>query len=519
MPAQPGLQNMSMGAVLLLLLGIGLSFILAARSFQLRRVQFAGQPALPRYLTRPNLYAVGLVAYSALAGLFYMALILYWGPLSETFGPLFGDDNWVGQLLQKHGNGAPNQDLIPWLAAAVMLYLVQWESKYNPLLIIREFIFDAVSIPQRAVDVYQSLRNADFRTLADQEIAEVLTAPAVTAVGAGDFKLNRNTVEYKWAHISYLFFRALDFAERSSYESLFGDDMLRWESIRTDYATVANRVGDWKSSKEPPHYTETLELIGTLEDLTQRLYRLLACVAVFGNGDEQATRSFIRDVTRALPAPAVRDLTPYLLLYIASILVTILVGREVSVALYHGLVGPAPDILQFDAVKMSWWSSVSILLYMLPIALMFLFRYHLKRTFPFDKARYWNLYVGFAALAFAIAVLTLPTISSTAAVHFDLGSAAYWTGVQHAVPWGILPGLLCGYVAYQMDTPVPPRETQRQILAAALQRFGLSVAVGVLVLGWAVMFTGTTPSQGFVIVVTGSLLVGVLGSMSRFRTS
>jgi hypothetical protein len=518
MPAQPSLQNMSMGAVLLLVLGIVLSFVLAARSFQLRRVQFAGQPALPRYLTRPNLYVVGLVAYSALAGIFYLALILYWGPLSETFGPIFGDDNWIGQLLQKHGSGAPNQDLIPWLAAAVMLYLVRWESKYNPLLIMREFIFDAVSIPQRAVDVYQALRTADFRTLGDTEITEVLAAPTVTAVAAGDFKLNRNTVEYKWAHISYLFFRALDFAERQSYESLFGDDMLRWESIRADYTVESGRVAAWKSAVPAPHYTETLELIGTLDDLTQRLYRLLACVAVFGNGDAQATQSFVRDVTRALPAAvAVKDLTPYLLLFIASILVTILVGREVSVALYHGLIGPADDIVQFDAAKMSWWSSVSILLYMLPVALMFAFRCRFKRRFPFDVSRYWNLYIAFAALAFAIAALTLPTISGLA--RFDLGSLAYWSGVQREIPWCILPGLLCGYVAYQMDTPVRPRETRREILQAGLARFGVSVTVGVLVLGWAVLFTGVSASQGFVIVVTGALLVGVLGAMSRFRTS
>jgi hypothetical protein len=148
---------------------------------------------------------------------------------------------------------------------------------------------------------------------------------------------------------------------------------------------------------------------------------------------------------------------------------------------------------------------------------MFAVRCRFKQRFPFDVSRYWNLYIAFAVLAFAIAALTLPTISGLA--RFDLGSAAYWSGVQREIPWCILPGLLCGYVAYQMDTPVRPRETAREILRAGLARFGVSATVGVLVLGWAVLFTGVTPSQGFVIVVTGALLVGVLGAMSRFRTS
>jgi len=510
----------SVGATLLIALGTGLSLVLAARSFQHRLVQFAGQPALPRYLTRPKLYVVGLVSYSVLVLAFYVALILYWGPLADTFGPIVDKNTFVGKLVDRGTTGEPNKSLIPWLAAAVVLYLISWESKYNPLLIVREVIFDAVSIPRMAVNVYQSLRNAEFRNLNEVEIAAVLRAPTVTAVCAGDFKVNRNTVEYKWSHICYLLYSALKFADQPSYESVFGDEMMRWDSIRTDYLAVGSQVTAWKT--DHPDYTETLGLIATLDDLTLRLYRLLACAAVFGNGNEKQVWDFVQEVTKSSAIPAPKDITPFVLLFTASILLTILIGRELSVAAYHQFIGPANDIPPWDANKMAWWASISILLYIVPITLMFWIRNYFRQRFPFEGRRYWNLYLGFGAMAFGIAILSLPT---TAGVGFDLSSPVYWAKVTAGIQWGFLPALMCGYVAFRMDSIVPPAEPARRMIMTALARFTLCGATGLVVLTWASLVTvlpnsdHLSPSQTFVIVASGTLLVGVLGALSRFRAN
>jgi hypothetical protein len=91
--------------------------------------------------------------------------------------------------------------------------------------------------------------------------------------------------------------------------------------------------------------------------------------------------------------------------------------------------------------------------------------------------------------------------------------------IQH-MRWGILPALVCGFVAYRMDTPVSESETLGKLIMAAALRFLGWGAVAVIIMLYATDdLTIDEPNLRFTLVGTAFFVVGLLGASARFKTA
>ena len=85
--------------------------------------------------------------------------------------------------------------------------------------------------------------------------------------------------------------------------------------------------------------------------------------------------------------------------------------------------------------------------------------------------------------------------------------------------WGILPALIAGFVAYQMDTPVSDDERKRVMAARAIGRFSIWATIALVITLYATDELLLVDSRlRFTIVVTTMFVVGALAAVARFKT-
>ena len=91
--------------------------------------------------------------------------------------------------------------------------------------------------------------------------------------------------------------------------------------------------------------------------------------------------------------------------------------------------------------------------------------------------------------------------------------------IQHT-RWGILPALVCGFVAYRMDTPASESEAPDKVIMAAVLRFLGWGSVAVIIMLYATDdFTIEEPNLRFTLVGTACFVVGLLAASARFKTA
>jgi len=133
----------------------GIVCFLAYRSFQKRRIQLGAEPTLPQYFIRRNTYWLGVASYCSLMAALFLLLTWRWLPLEPLVTLIV--KNLRSRALVNLMNGLDGDTIIPLIAVGLFLFLVAWESKFNPLLILRDSIHDAFAIPSKAVEVYNAL--------------------------------------------------------------------------------------------------------------------------------------------------------------------------------------------------------------------------------------------------------------------------------------------------------------------------------------------------------------------------
>ncbi|HEY5140251.1 MAG TPA: hypothetical protein VIJ25_13190, partial [Methylococcales bacterium] len=253
-------------------LGTGAAFFLAYRSFQKRRIQLGDEPTLPEYFVRRNTYWIGIGSYCTFMAALYWLLTWLWLPL-EPLVTLIVKNLRSGELVDLL-NGLDGNTIIPLIAAGLFLFFITWESKFNPLLILRDSIHDAFAIPTKAVEVYNALITSRLSAVDDGLKAQIANRLLVTSIDPGDFEKSSATVEYKWAHNCLLFDQIQNYANQSSFRRLFSEPSLKWGEICISYNAMSEKVAVWKEAE--PHYTKTIKLIKELDHLTGLHCRLLA---------------------------------------------------------------------------------------------------------------------------------------------------------------------------------------------------------------------------------------------------
>ncbi|MDO9169354.1 MAG: hypothetical protein Q7U18_09775 [Methylobacter sp.] len=494
------------------LLGTGAVFFLAYRSFQKRRIQLGAEPTLPQYFIRRSTYWIGIATYCIFMAVLYGLLTWLWLPL-EPLVTLIVKNLGSGELVNLL-NGLDENTIIPLIAAGLFLFFIAWENRFNPLLILRDSIHDAFAIPTKAVEVYNALISSRLSAVDDSLKAQIGNRLLVPSIDPGDFEKSSATVEYKWAHNCLLFDQMQNYANQSSFRRLFNEPSLKWGEICISYNAMSEKVTVWKEAE--PHYTKTVKLIKELDQLTGLLCRLLAALVVFGSASENEIWATVKQLGGNVHEARLKHTYKYVLLFTAATAIGVMLGREISVSLHNAFLFPDQPLAHFDYTTLRW-IVYAIAIYVLPIALVFISRTLAFRHQRGQSDRYYGFYMAVMITGFIVS-------TTVSALILEL---AYYKGnfnflesfIQH-MRWGILPALMCAFVAYRMDTPVSEAEDPGKLIMAAALRFLGWGSVAVIIMLYA---TGDLIIQEtnlrFTLVGTAFFVVGLLGAAARFKTA
>lgn len=495
------------------LMGVVAAVFLAYKSFQKRRIQLGAEPTLPQYFIRHSTYWTGMVLYCALMAALFGLLTWQWLPLQPLVTLLvesFRTGEWVSLL-----HGLDGGTLMPLIAAGLLLFFIAWEKKFNPLLILRDSIHDAFAIPTKAVEVYNALVASRLSAVDDKIKAQIAARLLVQSIDPGDFKKSNATVEYKWAHNCLLFDQIQNYADDSSYRRFFNEPSLKWGEICITYNAMSEKVAAWKEAE--PHYTRTVNLLKELDQLTGLLCRLLASLVVFGSANENDIWATVTKLGGNVHESRLRHPYKYILLFMAATFVGVILGREVSVALHNTFLFPEKPLPHFSYMTLRW-IAYSIAMYVFPITLVFF-----ARIFAFRHQRersddYYGFYMAMMVMGFIVSTTASSLILELTFYrreHFDFLESF----IDH-MRWGILPALVCGFVAYRMDTPAKESETLAEIILSAALRFFAWGAIAVIIMLYATdNLTVKDAHLRFTLVGTGFFVIGLLGAAARFKTA
>ncbi|MFZ2407806.1 MAG: hypothetical protein WAW41_21965 [Methylobacter sp.] len=493
-------------------LGTGAAFFLAYRSFQKRRIQLGAEPTLPQYFSRRSTYWIGIASYCSLMAALYWLLTWQWLPL-EPLVTLIVKNLHSGELVNLL-NGLDGHTIIPLITAGLFLFFIAWESKFNPLLILRDSIHDAFAIPTKAVEVYNALITSRLSAIDDTLKAQIDNRLLVPSIDPGDFEKSSATVEYKWAHNCLLFDRIQNYANQQSFRRFFNEPSLKWGEICISYNAMSEKVAVWKEAE--PHYTKTVKLLKELDQLTGLLCRLLASLVVFGSASENEIWATVKQLGGNVHEAHLKHTYKYILLFTAATAIGIMLGREISVSLHNAFLFPDKPLAHFDYTTLRW-VAYAIAIYVLPIALVFVSRTLAFRHQRQQSDRYYGFYMAMMIMGFIVSTTASALILELTYYkdHFKFLESF----IEH-MRWGILPALMCGFVAYRMDTPVSESEAPGKLIMSATLRFLGWGSIAVIIMLYATGdLTIHEPNLRFTLVGTAFFVVGLLGASARFKTA
>lgn len=495
------------------LIGICAALFLAYRSFQKRRIQLGAEPTLPQYFVGKNTYWVGVVSYCSFMALLYGLLTYNWLPVKPLVTLTVQNvrsGEWVKLL-----NGLDGNTLIPLIAAGLFLFLVAWENKFNPLLILRDSVHDAFAIPTNAVEVYNALITSRLSAADDKLKERIADRLLVPSIDQGDYEKSSATVEYKWAHNCLLFDRIQNYADQSSYSRFFHEPSLKWGAICISYNAMSEKVAVWKEAE--PHYTKTVNLLKELDQLTGLLCRLLACLIVFGSTSETDIWATVKQLGGNIHEARLKHTYKYILLFTAATAIGVMLGREISVALHNAFLFPDKPLKHFSYTTLRW-VAYAILMYVLPIAMVFVSRRLYFRRQREQADRYYGFYMAMMIMGFIVSTMVSALVFEL--TFYRRESFDFLESFMQHMRWGILPALVCGFVAYQMDAPTTGSETLGELVASATLRFLGWGAVAVIIMLYATdNLTIEEPNLRFTLVGTAFFVVGLLGACIRFKSA
>ncbi len=272
-------------------------------------------------------------------------------------------------------------------------------------------------------------------------------------------------------------------------------------------------MANWKAAE--PHYTKTLDLISKLDYLGRLLCRLLACLVVYGSGNDEEMWSSVARLGGDPNQARLKHTYKYLLIFTAAIALAVVLGREFSILLNNQFVDSTPRLEYFEFATFRWML-YAISMYILPIVLVFVARVEAYRSGVHDDTRYWGFYTVMTVLCFVLSTAMSALVFGLAAAEGnEFSFAGSFLG---SMRFGILPALMSGFVAYQMDNPAAEDEPKSRMYAMALLRLVIWAFVGLVVILYA---TDDLPLQQpglrFTMVITTVFVTALLGAVARFK--
>ena len=510
---------------LLYLMGFFFSFYLGYQSFHKRWVTIGDIPTFPRYLTCQFLYQCGVYGYGFISGLFFIIVIVYWVPLRPLVSAVlgkFGTDVIVKQLTAEAA-------LAPIGAMAVVLFLLKWDSSYNPLQIVQNMIQEFVAFPRKANEVHSRLINANLmKKYKDQPESDTGSTGQTAKKDAyksreviiqdldighslqtGDFNKNQRTIEYHWAKACTIFYEVESERRRdSSFKQFFVDKSLGWAEISEMHKTISEKVEKWKKSE--PDYVASMELMQTLQALITRLYWLLTFLIIFGSNSEdtlwdRVERYDPKSKAHVLVSPGRKIAVIGICVGLAT-----LIGHELGVLICRSTlqIEIPPPYFSIDALDWLFFAMAGI---WIPTAIVIFIRCRSSRIMPFGENKYWGFYITTFLFSYVL------SIGAFVGVHWVLSffvpERPFFSPKQELAlfaPWGIFPALIASYCSYSIDhnCRFPRNETQKNAMLQCIMNSILFAAFSTLI-GFFATATKPLPSRIVILTTLFSILLSV----------
>jgi hypothetical protein len=132
----------------LLILGMAFAGYWACEAFDTPPIKLGDGPTLPRYMTQPSQYRLGVIAFVGTCLLVY-ALIAYF---NQDLLPIVGAvDPGLRQTIENSmKDGSLPYPLVVIFSAAIFVSLLKIDKDWNPIFVLRRVVHGWVSIPQIA---------------------------------------------------------------------------------------------------------------------------------------------------------------------------------------------------------------------------------------------------------------------------------------------------------------------------------------------------------------------------------
>jgi len=489
-------------------MGFILSFLVGFQSINKRWLTIGDMPTYPRYLTSQRLYHTGVIGYALISGVFFIVVTVYWVPLKPLVSLALDQMNLGTDAIDQI---TTEDALAPILAVALLIYLIRWDSPYNPLLIVQTAVYDFAAIPRKAYEVHLKLQNSQFFEKYQNRTEEIIAKLNVeNSLSTGDFEKNRQSIEFRWANVCMLYFEVDHFANDSSYRRFFAEESLNWPGIQSEHINLSQKVAEWK--KADPDYINSFQIVQHLEKVQDRLCWLLTFLHIFGSNSEDALWEKIDQYsTKTNDTRLLSPCKKIAMLGIGTAFAT-LGGHELGILVCKWILPTTAEIPQFFTFEAFKWLPFAMFAVWAPVAINIFIRCKLVRIFPPGDREYWGMYIVMFVLTLVLSLCAYVTVDFVMTFLQNTQMEGYLLKDRFKVfaRWSIFPALIGSYCLYCIDRHrlLEKSKSIKLKLSGSIQRSLLFGTVGSFL---GIFATATFSSSALRIIVITTLFLIMAG--------
>lgn len=304
----------------MILLGVLVAMRLAFDAFARRAVNVADVPTFPRYMTTPQQYRLGSLAFMAFASAFF--LLLVWRHKEVVaLVKIFGEG------LSKPVIDAVESEAVPYLVVVfamgmVYLYCLTKEANWNVLLMMRDVIQSWISIPQLAGEIVAQIKFA--MKVPPGAIPQVLSTS--TEVVAQDFQKARGTPDRIWADTCYMKWWLTQRQDAGEDATFFTDQNFGFQELLAQFDEATALMSAWKAGGAMDPF-KAANLVDKLKELHKKFSRVIACYLIYRNASCEALRLQAETLGIELPRRTTQNPLKYWIVYALALVAVGLRGR------------------------------------------------------------------------------------------------------------------------------------------------------------------------------------------------
>jgi hypothetical protein len=413
-------------------------------------------PVPPRYLTQPRQYRTGIIAY---VGICLVAYALIVGYHNELFSLLawVAPSQIAAAMDTTISESSMSFPVIVVLGAAVLATLLKTQHEWNPLFVLRRYVWGLASITTLAEQITVAARSG---LMVSEHWREAVASDFDNHVHISDFDKDRQSVDRTWAELCYVRLWLTRKLEDGSHLTFFNEPSFAWPSLESDFGALRERIAKLNRvlGEESPFGREFLEVtVGKLKTLYRKYCRLAACFIVFKNETKKAAIREAHDFGAKFPSIEIRaNPMRYVVLFIGAILVSVNVGVWFSATMWdlahHA--EAAALAADGDADIITRWVFFGVATFGTPIFVVLLLRY-LGWNYDADQpTSYLTSYAAMLVVALCVSVASL--VMATEFLSPARPAGDFVGLVVRDFKWGWSPAVICVYVLYHVDRQIDP---------------------------------------------------------------